>query len=147
MSIKPIYADRIISRSKRYEFRRRIFAKNVDVVVIYSSSPVGKVVAEFDIDNILFSPIDDLWSATFKFAGISQDEFRSYFRGKDYGYAIQIGNVRKYPKAFCPIEAFGLQPPQSFAYVDFIDARYCIQDNEPAHNGIDGTSRGVPHIK
>ncbi len=46
-SIKPKYVERILSGEKKYEFRKRIWKKQVDRVFIYASSPVKKIVASF----------------------------------------------------------------------------------------------------
>ncbi|MDD8572078.1 ASCH domain-containing protein, partial [Escherichia coli] len=45
LSIKPEYAESILSGKKKYEFRKNIFRnKNVDTIVIYATMPVGKVI-------------------------------------------------------------------------------------------------------
>jgi len=50
LSIKPKYAEMILSGEKKYEFRRAIFKKpGISKVVIYASSPVSKVIGEFEI--------------------------------------------------------------------------------------------------
>ena len=44
LPIKPIYANRILEGSKRYEFRRTRLRQDITHVVIYSTSPVKKIV-------------------------------------------------------------------------------------------------------
>ena len=80
LSIKPEFANKIFEGSKQYEFRRTIF-KNPDVkkVVVYASSPVQKVIGEFEIDHILNHDLETLWSLTKDFSGISSDYFYQYF--------------------------------------------------------------------
>ncbi len=58
LSIKPKYAELIFDGSKKFEFRRTIF-KNIQVktVVVYASSPVQRVIGEFQIEEILNSDI------------------------------------------------------------------------------------------
>ena len=47
LSVKPEYAEKILSGEKIYEFRRRIFKrKDVDILVIYATRPQCRVVAE-----------------------------------------------------------------------------------------------------
>ncbi len=41
LSIRPQYADAIFRGEKRFEFRRAMFRKEVDVVVVYTTSPVS----------------------------------------------------------------------------------------------------------
>ena len=50
MPINPQYVDEILAGRKKYEYRK-IKAKkaNVDKMIIYSTSPIMKVVAEVDI--------------------------------------------------------------------------------------------------
>ena len=55
---------------------------------------------------------------TKEYAGIDEHYFNAYFRGREYGYAIEVGEVRVYETPVCPIAEFGVRPPQSFAYLD-----------------------------
>ncbi|SUF92800.1 bacteriophage protein [Salmonella enterica] len=72
LSIKPEFAESILEGEKRFEFRKTIFRnKDVKTVVIYATMPVGKVIGEFDIADILSSEPSDLWKATKKYAGIT----------------------------------------------------------------------------
>jgi len=118
MSIKPEFANKIFAGEKRFEFRRAIFKnKDIEKVLVYASSPVQKVIGEFEIDDILDYDIETLWSETSQASGISKQYFDQYFKGKEQGYAIKIKNIRKYQKPLCIKEDFNIIPPQSFAYV------------------------------
>lgn len=121
LSIRPEFVASILAGEKRYEFRRSIFARPVDVVVVYVTMPVHKVVAEFDVRSVITEPVQALWRETRQFAGIDEQRFFNYFDGKEYGHAIEIGEVRPYKKPFCPIEKLGIRPPQSFTYLGNID--------------------------
>ena len=63
LSIKPEFVERIFDGSKKYEYRKMLFKRNdINVVVIYASAPVKRVVGEFRIKDILlldtfFNPI------------------------------------------------------------------------------------------
>ena len=118
LSIKPEYANKIFDGSKKYEFRRAIF-KNPDVtkVVVYSSSPVQKIIGEFEIDRIITHDLETLWSKTKKYSGISEDFFFQYFGDKAHGFAIKIKNTKLYRKPKCIREDYNLFPPQSFLYL------------------------------
>jgi predicted transcriptional regulator len=102
---------------KKYEFRRTIFSRNVDVVVLYVSAPVSQVVAEFDVISVVTEPLLSLWKKTKEYAGINMTLFLAYFKGCKTGHAIEIGEVRSYLEPFCPIKKLGLKPPQSFIYL------------------------------
>jgi predicted transcriptional regulator len=117
LSIRPQYADAIFRGEKRFEFRRAIFRKPVGVVVVYITSPVSRVVGEFDVKEILSDTVEALWSRTKNSAGIEQHRFFDYFDGRDVGHAIVIGAVRSYRKPLDLALAFGVRPPQSFIYL------------------------------
>ena len=121
MSIRPPFASAILSGDKRYEFRRTIFSSKVDVVVVYATVPVRLVVAEFDVVRVLAAHPDELWRITNRYAGIGRDDFRRYFAGKALGYAIEIGEVRRFLHPFCPVLSLGVKPPQSFTYLNRSD--------------------------
>lgn len=119
LSIKPEYAERILSGAKRYEFRKAVFRDtSVKTVVIYATMPVGMVVGEFDIEEILSEKPGTLWSLTSKFAGISRRYFDEYFRGKKTAYAISVRNARRYqtPLNLKQVLVSGIAP-QSFCYI------------------------------
>jgi len=118
MSIKPEFANKIFAGTKKFEFRRAIFKKHdIKKIVVYASSPVQKVIGEFEIDHILLSDIESLWEQTSKNSGISKQYFIQYFGGKKQGYAIKIKNTRKYRTPLCLKDNFKTLPPQSFRYV------------------------------
>ena len=118
LSIRPPFAEAILRGEKRYEFRRTMFARQVDVILMYVTAPVQRVVAEFDVASIISEPLSELWHHTREYAGINEDLFYGYFDGVDRGHAIAIGEVRVYDSPFCPVEHLGLRPPQSFVYLD-----------------------------
>jgi len=119
LSIKPEFAEMIFAGTKKFEFRRSVF-KNSEVrtVVVYASSPVQKVIGEFEIETIIEDEPEALWQQTSKYAGISKDFFLSYFSNKASGYAIQIKKTTRYEKALCLRTDFNATPPQSFMYLD-----------------------------
>lgn len=118
LSIKPEFAFKIFSGTKKFEFRRSLF-KNQDVknIVVYASAPISKVIGEFEIDTIFHQDLKSLWDRTSEFSGITQDYYIDYFVGKDDGYAIKVKNPIMYDNRLCIKESFGLNPPQSFAYI------------------------------
>lgn len=118
LSIKPEFADKIFDGTKLFEFRRAIF-KNTDVkkVIVYASSPVQKVIGEFEIDFILKNRLEELWNETHQFSGITREYFFQYFSNKEEGFAIKIKNQRKYKQPKSLKEDYNLLPPQSFLYL------------------------------
>lgn len=69
LSIKPEFANKIFDGTKKFEFRKSIFKnKDIKTVVVYASSPVQRVIGEFEIERILNFDLDTLWSLTQDFA-------------------------------------------------------------------------------
>ncbi len=118
LSIKPEFAERIFDGSKKYEFRKAIFKNpNVKTVVVYASSPVQRVIGEFDIATILIDEPTALWKETKEHSGITKDFFFDYFDQRDIGYAIEVKDVRRYKNSQCLRTHYKKTPPQSFCYV------------------------------
>lgn len=117
LSIKPEFALQIFSGQKKFEYRRKIFKKTVDSVIVYATSPMKLVIGEFFIDDILFEEVDKLWERTKTFSGISKEYYYKYFENLDRGYAIKIGNVNYFEVSFSITEKYGIIAPQCFAYV------------------------------
>ena len=118
LSIKPNFVEKVFSGEKRYEFRRVIFKKpEVNTIVVYASNPVQKVLGEFKIKGIIFDNLDSLWKRTNQHSGITEDFFYQYFKNMDFGYAIEIGEIKKYKKALLLQDHFNVSPPQSFLYL------------------------------
>ena len=61
LSIKPEFVQEIFTGKKKYEYRKAIFTRSVDKVVVYSTKPVGMIVGEFTVENILNDTPSTLW--------------------------------------------------------------------------------------
>jgi predicted transcriptional regulator len=118
LSIKPKYASKILEGKKTYELRKTIF-KNTEIktVLIYASSPISKIIGEFQIEKIVHLELDDLWNVVKQKAEVDKDFFDEYFDSKEKGYAIGIKNVKKYKNNIDISEEYGIKAPQSFAYI------------------------------
>lgn len=118
LSIKPEFANKIFDGSKRYEYRKTLFRrKDVDSIVVYASFPVCRVIGEFMIVNILRDNLDSLWEETKNYAGISREFYDSYFANKEFAYAIEVGNFKRYEEEIT-LQDLGVQTaPQSFIYI------------------------------
>ena len=76
-----------------------LFKRNdINVVVIYASAPVKRVVGEFRIKDIFSESVDVLWERTKEYSGISREYYLSYFQHKNIANAIEIGKIKKYKK-------------------------------------------------
>ena len=83
LSIKPEFVEEIFSGRKKFEYRKAIFTnKKVTSVIVYSTMPVGKIVGEFTIEEVLVDEPQSIWRKTRKFSGITKRFFDDYFTGK-----------------------------------------------------------------
>ena len=119
LPIKPVYANRILDGSKRYEFRRSRFRQDVTHVVIYSTSPVSKIVGIAEVARVKAASVSAAWRQTRQGAGISRSAFNAYFSGAQSAVFISLRRVVRLKKELDPIEVrSGFKIPQSFSYVD-----------------------------
>ena len=93
LSIKPEYVDRILAGTKKYEYRKRLARSDSSVLLVYSTSPVMKVVAKVEILGTICAAPSTLWEQTKSNAGISRKKYREYFHGCKTAYAYELGKV------------------------------------------------------
>ena len=119
LSLKPKFVEQIFSQKKRFEYRKAVFSnKNIDTVIIYASKPIGRIVGEFHIKQILCDTPENIWSKTHQYAGVSYAFFVQYFQGKGKAYAIEIDKVFQYDEPINPYTKYSnFTAPQSFCYI------------------------------
>jgi len=119
ISIQPRYVEKILSGSKVLEFRRMWAAYPVDRLVIYSSSPIQRIVAVARIEDLHRSSPTALWElAKAKGGGVTRRELYEYFNGKKSGYALELSVEIKNDRGVDPKILFeNFRPPQSFHYL------------------------------
>ena len=113
MSIRPHYAEAILSGSKLYELRRRrpSFGEGSRVIV-YSSSPDQHLLGTFEAGAIHEANPEKLWRLVRGHAGIDRPAFASYFAGCDVAYAIEVRS----PQRLEPTR-LRFRPPQSYLFL------------------------------
>lgn len=119
LSIKPEFANKIFSGEKKFEFRKRAF-RNIEVqtIVVYSTMPVGRIIGEFTIKQILQDSPESIWLKTNKMSGIDIEFFNEYYEGRDIAVAIEVGKTKLYKKPINPKEEYeNFTAPQSFMYI------------------------------
>lgn len=118
MSIRPEFASEIIRGGKQVEFRRSVVAAQISHVVIYSTTPVRRVIGFFEVDSIDADSPRRLWNRYSAVAGIDRDRFHAYFAGCDRGIAIRIGSVFELARPIALTRLAGVKtPPQSYRYL------------------------------
>lgn len=118
MSIKPKYADLILDGRKTIEFRRRELPFDIDIVYIYATDTVRRIVGAFRWDGQFDGTPEMLWAEHGKAACVTREEALHYFGSCTRGYAIHIAQVWKPAKPFDPRSVCGRKwvAPQSWYY-------------------------------
>ena len=117
LSINPEHVENIINGSKQFEYRKFRCKSDVDKILIYSTAPEKKIVAEADITEIIEGDINYVWKHTKNHAGISYEFFQEYYKDKEKAVAYRLGNIAEYTEPRT-LSYYGLtHPPQSFRYL------------------------------
>lgn len=117
LSIRPEYCEKIGNGTKKYEFRRRAFKRSVNLVYMYSTSPVNKIVGSFSVESIIRDHPESLWQTCKEFSGIEEEEFFGYFGTCEEGIAIKIKEVTMFEPMDLNTVFPGFWPPQSYVYI------------------------------
>lgn len=119
LSIKPKYANAILTGEKKVEFRKLLFKQKIERVYIYSSAPEQKIIGSFTIDSIVEDTPERLWKKFKNVGSIEEDDFFEYFANKELGYSIKIKSISKFRKAIDPKDIFeDFVAPQSYMYCE-----------------------------
>ena len=143
LPIKPEYAYKILSGEKKFEYRKRIAKYKVDLIVIYATAPVSKIIGEVSVSGTLKDSPENLWKKTEPYSGIARKKYNKYFYGKKTAYAYCLDKVISYSKPK-NISEYGIDYiPQTFAYLK--ECPYCgkiiiYKDGLPAN------AKSVEHI-
>ena len=116
-SIKPEYVKDILSGRKKYEYRKIKPKNRVDAIIIYSSAPVMKIVAEVEVEELIEGNTDEIWEKTKNGSGTNKKLYDEYFKNKNIAVAYKLGKINVYEKPKNLID-FGLNhAPQSYVYL------------------------------
>jgi len=117
MSIHPNYIDLILSGQKTIEYRKTCPREQVGKILLYATNPVKRIVAEADCGKILKMPPKILWKHTQDQGGISDEEYKNYFKGHIVGAGIELMNVKVYDDPQM-LHHYGIgRAPQSWMYI------------------------------
>ena len=117
MSINPQHVDNILAGTKRFEFRKTKCKENINAILIYSTAPVMKIVAEVEVIGILEGSPQSVWNRTSLDAGIDKTFFDKYYEGKQTAVAYALGHITKYRKPLCLSDLGVKAAPQSYVYL------------------------------
>lgn len=126
LSIRPVYAEAILSGIKTVELRRtRPRVAIPTEALIYASTPLRALVGRCRVDSVEELTIAKLWKQTGPFAAIARSDFLTYFEGATTGFALHLSSPRRLADPVgltqLRVNVEGFNPPQSFRYVPFGD--------------------------
>jgi len=120
--IRPIYSEKIMKGEKKYELRKRLPNSEIDYILIYSTTPIAKIVGYAEVKTTHIKSVQDMWKMVSNCAGISKEDYMDYFHGKENACAIELENVWRFKKPFDVKEINeNFTVPQSFCYVSTED--------------------------
>lgn len=117
ISINPKYVNSIINKTKKYEYRRVLPKEDVSTLIIYSTSPIKRVIGEVEVLETLKLSKEELWNITKDKSGISKEFYDEYFKEKEIAYAYKLGKVTVYEEPKLLSEYNIKCAPQSFVYL------------------------------
>ena len=117
ISIHPKYVEKIFAGQKTVELRKSMprQAAAGSLAVVYSTSPVKKLVGTFEVVSLVELPVAELWERVKNLAGVTKEEFDDYYLFLKTGVGIFLKNPREFDS---PVNLSG-PPPQSFRYATF----------------------------
>ena len=116
ISIFPLYSNQIFEGSKKIEFRKRNFSKDIKKIVVYSTSPIGKIEGVWDYDGVEELTPTALWKKYSKVGGIKKEKYDAYFSNSNIAYGIKVKNPVRFNNPFA-ISEIDKNPPQSYIYL------------------------------
>lgn len=122
ISIRPEFADRIFAGKKTVELRRtRPRVLSGDLILIYVTSPVKALMGICEVEQVITGTPEALWEELQDQAGMSAEEFESYYDGAELGVGICF---RSAYRLATPLHLEVLRakwprfhPPQSYHYL------------------------------
>jgi predicted transcriptional regulator len=120
ISVKPEFAEKIISKEKKIELRT--VKPNVEAgsyIIIYASSPVKSVIGFGIIQQIIETTPREMWVNYSNLLGIDRSRFDEYYNGKQKAIGIKIKEVQEItPMHLNDLRGIfpDFQPPQIYRY-------------------------------
>lgn len=117
-SLKPAWAEKILSGEKKVEFRKSVCTESVDRILLYETSPVRKITGEVCVDVIVSGTPEEVWEKLGEKAAMTKREYDRYYRKKDRAVAYCLSHPVRYERQR-NLEEYGISStPRSFVYVE-----------------------------
>lgn len=147
LSVRPRYAESILTGAKRVEIRRqRPGVTPGTPVIIYATKPLGAVIGTAIIDQVRQGTPTELWAHYQEEMGVTQDEFEQYVGDLTTAYLLLLADASRLP---IPLtlsdmrESADFQPPRSYRYLNHNTLRALV-NGHPARTPLLSLLQG-PH--
>ncbi len=136
ISIKPEFANKILSKEKSIELRKnKPNAQIGDYVLIYSTQPKKAVIGIAKIKNIIDCVPNEMWQNNAEYLGIDKKRFYDYYDGNKKAIGIELSDVCKL-KVSIPLQEIKnsypkFSPPQTYKYIsNFVALKFYLNNLE-----------------
>ena len=130
LSVRPRFADSILSGVKSAELRRqRPTVPPGTPVIIYATKPCAAVIGIARIDRVCEGTPSDLWAQYQGQMAIAHEEFALYLRDARVAYVMLLSEAKRLasPLSLENLrEGSDFQPPRSYRYVNFATLRTLV---------------------
>jgi predicted transcriptional regulator len=127
LSLRPRFAEAILSGAKTVELRRRpVKAVSGTVVVLYASAPTMAVVGTAVLVDVVALSPHTAWRRYRHTLALSWAEFTEYLTGAEQVHLLRLDDVKELDQPLTLQTLRGsapFQPPQSFRYLHATEPR------------------------
>lgn len=96
LTIKPVYAEAILNRSKKYEYRKTIpDQKSPYIVYLYASDPVKQVIGKVRVPRVFSGRPYQVVHETIDETPHEPKEVLDYFGYIDEGHALELKDPKR----------------------------------------------------
>ena len=132
LSLKPRFAEAILSGAKTVELRRVEPKITVPTrALVYATTPWRAMLGTCIVTAVVSDHLATLWEIYGSRTGLQHIEFLRYFTGVEVGAALTLHAAKRFdvqiPLADLRSSLGGFRPPQSFAYLDAITGNQLLQ--------------------
>lgn len=143
LSLKPQYAELILSGEKTVELRNRAVRMEPGTVIwIYATMPVGGIVALAELDSVVHDTPAEIWIRYEREMCIDRDHFDSYINNKGAVSALILSSVRELKQSmtldWIRRSTGSFHPPQFYSRLS-LDGRLFRTLNSVLHAGDSST--------
>jgi predicted transcriptional regulator len=129
LSIHPQFVEKIMAGEKTIELRRRRPRSAAgEWIAVYATTPERCLRGIVQIKEVRVGGVRDMWHYSRTQAGVTKQEFESYFYDCEQAVGIVLENAMSYLEPV-PLEQLremwpNFHPPQGFRYLDNEQVRF-----------------------